>query len=77
MSELQKFQLYDLEKDPSEKDNLFEQLPEKVDELTALMISYIENGRSSSGTKQANTPFHLNGNKWSQVHPILSHKMSK
>lgn len=77
MSALQKFQLYDLEKDPSEKDNLFEQLPEKVDELTTLMISYIENGRSSSGAKQANTPLHLNGEEWHQVHPILSQKMSK
>ena len=77
MSELPKFQLYDLEKDPSEKDNLYEELPEKVDELTTLMISHIENGRSGSGVKQSNTPFHLDGKKWDQIKPILSHKISE
>lgn len=77
MSALQKFQLYDLQEDPAEKDNLVEQLPEKVDELTTLMASYIENGRSNAGAKQANAPFHLNGEEWNQVNPMLSHKMNK
>ncbi len=76
-AELPKFQLYDIEKDPSEKDNLYEQLPEKVKELSALMASYIEEGRSTPGVKQSNTPFSLDGKKWSQVKPILSHNSDK
>lgn len=77
VSKLPKFQLYDLAKDPSEKDNLYEQLPEKVAELTTLMTFYIENGRSTTGVKQSNTPFHLNGKKWSQIETILSHNIEK
>lgn len=77
MSGLPKFQLYDLEKDPSERENLYDKLPEIVDELAALMTSYIENGRSSPGTKQSNTPFHIDGKEWNQITPILSHKTYK
>ncbi len=77
MLELPKFQLYDIVKDPSEKENLYEELPEKVNELVALMTSYIENGRSTPGVAQSNTPFHLNGKAWSQIKPILSHKTDK
>jgi arylsulfatase A-like enzyme len=74
MSGLPKFQLYDLEQDPCEKENLYGKLPEKVNELAALMTSYIDQGRSTLGIKQSNTPFHLNGKKWHQIQPILAHK---
>ncbi len=73
ISALPKFQLYDLKADPSEENNLFEKHPDKVNELTALMRSYIENGRSTPGVKQTNSPLHLNGKEWHQIEPILSH----
>jgi len=67
MSSLPKFQLYDLEADPSETKNLVHAAPEKVDELTRLMTSYIKNGRSTPGTIQQNAPLHLNGKDWHQI----------
>lgn len=72
MTDLPKFQLYDLKVDPSEENNLFENHPEKVDELKTLMASYIENGRSTPGAKQTNAPKHLNGKEWHQIASILS-----
>lgn len=48
------FQLYDLEKDPGESDNLAASHPEKVEELKALLARYVENGRSTSGKPQKN-----------------------
>lgn len=73
MTGLPKFQLYDLNKDPSEKNNLYEKLPDKVEELTALMASYVENGRSTPGATQENMGSHLNGDKWNQIEAIVSH----
>ncbi|MFK7810862.1 MAG: arylsulfatase [Maribacter sp.] len=72
MSDLPKFQLYDLKADPSEEHNLFEEHPEKVNELAGLMKSYIENGRSTPGVKLVNAPLHLNGKEWNQIEPILA-----
>ena len=54
------FQLYDLESDEGEKENLVEQHPEVVDRLTKLMEKYIREGRSTPGSPQQNegeTPF--------------------
>lgn len=48
------FQLYDIEKDIAEKNNLVNQHPEIVDRLTKLMEKYIEEGRSTPGPKQKN-----------------------
>ncbi|MCD4723262.1 MAG: sulfatase-like hydrolase/transferase [Bacteroidales bacterium] len=53
-------QLYNLEEDISEQNNLAEQNPEIVKELTALMKKYIDEGRSTPGAVQSNegeTPF--------------------
>ncbi len=47
-------QLYDLEKDIEEKSNLQDKYPEKVKELTALLQSYVDAGRSTPGKKQQN-----------------------
>lgn len=49
-----KWQLYNLKKDISEKNNLFDQRPEKVKELHNLMLTYIERGRSTVGENQKN-----------------------
>ena len=46
------FQLYDLEQDPGETLNLVEKYPEVVEELSKLLKSYIENGRSTPGPEQ-------------------------
>lgn len=74
ITDLPKFQLYDLRDDPSEKNNLYAALPDKVDELTALMVALIQEGRSTKGPRQANAPKDLNGAEWGQIEPILSHK---
>lgn len=49
-----KWQLYDLEADLEEKNNLFEKHPEKVKALHDLMVEYIEQGRSTPGAAQSN-----------------------
>jgi len=48
------FQLYDLALDPAEKNNVAAAHPEVVQRLGALMRSYIERGRSTSGPPQRN-----------------------
>lgn len=73
MADLPKFQLYDLKADPSEEHNLFATHQDKVDEMAALMKSYIKNGRSTAGAKQSNASLHLNGKEWNQIESILSH----
>ncbi|MCK5174390.1 MAG: sulfatase-like hydrolase/transferase, partial [Planctomycetes bacterium] len=55
MKGLPPIQLYDLEKDIKETNNLQDKYPEKVKELTALLQSYVDAGRSTPGTKQKNT----------------------
>jgi len=49
-----KWQLYNLKEDLGETNNLYSQHPEIVEELHALMVKYIEEGRSTAGEKQAN-----------------------
>jgi hypothetical protein len=56
IEDLPSFQLYNLEKDPGETTNLMEENPEVVEELSLLLKSYIENGRSTPGPEQENTP---------------------
>ncbi|GAB3176174.1 sulfatase family protein [Telluribacter humicola] len=45
-------QLYNVEKDPAEKTNLYAQYPQKVTELKALLARYIRAGRSTKGQPQ-------------------------
>ncbi|MEM1223632.1 MAG: arylsulfatase [Verrucomicrobiota bacterium] len=52
--ELPRFQLYNLEDDIGEKDNLHFENKEIVEEMTRLLTRYIENGRSSLGLPQKN-----------------------
>lgn len=47
-------QLFDMEADVAEENNLMEEHPEIVSRLTALMEQYIANGRSTPGDMQAN-----------------------
>ncbi len=51
---LPKVQLYDLENDIVEQNNIAEDHPEIVKELTAIMQKYIDNGRSTPGVSQNN-----------------------
>ena len=57
-------QLYDLSNDPGERSNLVEANPEKVEELRTLLISYIQNGRSTPGEKQQNDEI---SKEWKQI----------
>jgi len=45
-------QLYDMESDLSETTNLQDQFPDVVEELTSLLMKYIEEGRSTPGPAQ-------------------------
>ncbi len=54
MKGLPRFQLFDLEKDPSEKNNLINDHPDKAELLKELLIDYIKNGRSTTGRVQEN-----------------------
>lgn len=54
IANLPPYQLYDLETDPGETENLYEKYPEIAKELRTLMIKYIEDGRSTSGAHQKN-----------------------
>jgi arylsulfatase A-like enzyme len=47
-------QLFDLEADPAESKNLALEKPELVEELTALLQGFVDEGRSTPGPKQAN-----------------------
>ena len=49
-----KSKLYDLKKDIDETTNVQHKYPEKVKELTDLLQSYVDSGRSTPGKKQAN-----------------------
>jgi arylsulfatase A len=47
-------QLYDLEKDPGEKNNLFEERPEMVKELLGYLEEDVKRGRTTEGPKSRN-----------------------
>ena len=51
---LPSIQLYDLEKDIAEENNVQASNPKVVAELTALLTKYVNNGRSTPGPKQDN-----------------------
>jgi hypothetical protein len=46
--------LYDLKNDIKETNNVAENHPERVKEMTALLKAYVENGRSTLGPVQKN-----------------------
>lgn len=47
-------QLYDLDADPKEQNNLCKKYPEKVEELRQLLKRYVDQGRSTPGEHQKN-----------------------
>ena len=47
-------QLYNLKKDPSEKNNVQDQFPAMVEALKTLLVKYIQEGRSTPGKFQSN-----------------------
>ena len=47
-------QLYDMESDPGEKNNLYNKYPEKVKEMVSLLEKLVNDGRSTPGEKQDN-----------------------
>ena len=47
-------QLFDLATDPAETNNVEAAHPEKVAQLTALLQTFIDNGRSTEGPSQNN-----------------------
>ena len=64
---LPKIQLYNLKVDIAENNNLQDKYPEKVKELTKLMIKYIEDGRSTPGSKQKNAK---HGEMWHGIRQV-------
>jgi len=61
---LPKFQIYDLENDPSETSNQIAANPEKVAKLRALLTKYIVEGRSTPGVDQKNDSINFD---WKQI----------
>ena len=57
------YQLYNLENDPGETENLYAEYPEIVQELKQVLTGYIRNGRSAPGEAQENDYVE----KWPQV----------
>lgn len=58
-------QLYDLEADPKEQVNLYENNPEIVKQLLAILKDYVNQGRSTPGTRQTNeAPRHWDQLPW-------------
>ncbi|MEN8229859.1 MAG: arylsulfatase [Bacteroidota bacterium] len=55
-AELLPFQLYNLESDIEETQNLYKEYPDVANELQQLLENCILNGRSTSGTNQSNSP---------------------
>ena len=51
---LSKWQLYDLDADPKEQNNVIVEHQGKVTELTTILRKYVENGRSTPGAQQEN-----------------------
>jgi len=68
---LPKHQLYNLERDPGETNNLIVQYPEKVEELRSLLIRYINEGRSTPGEPVKNDSISF---IWKQRDLILKQK---
>lgn len=60
-------QLYRLGDDPAERNNLYAEYPEVVEELTELMRKYIREGRSTPGVPQQND----GKREWKQILPIM------
>lgn len=56
-------QLYDLSADIGEQQNVYDEFPEVVSELTTLLTRYVEDGRSTPGPKQKNE----GGPLWAQL----------
>jgi arylsulfatase A-like enzyme len=60
---LPQIQLYNLEKDPEEKNNVTTENPEITADLKALLKDYIKNGRSTPGSTQP----YVKPKKWPQI----------
>ncbi len=73
MTQLPKFQLYDLYKDPSEQLNLYFKFPKIVAELTSEMEAIIRNGRSTSGQNQTNAFEGDDTKVWKQLGAFAAH----
>jgi arylsulfatase A len=56
-------QLYDLDTDPKESNNLHSKHPKVVERLTAVFRQFVENGRSTPGPKQPNH----HGTHWESI----------
>jgi arylsulfatase A len=74
MQGLPKFQLYDMKNDPRETKNIINAHPELVGQLTQLMKTFIEDGRSTPGEKQLN---HDGKNSWRQLSWMMPTKTQK
>lgn len=64
------FQLYNLNNDLGEKNNLYDSLPRKAAELKTIMRTIFTNGRSTPGTRQENDR-PVRDEQWWQIEKIL------
>ena len=64
IAKLPDVQLYDLETDPGEENNLQDRYPDKVNQLKSHLTELILNGRSTKGANQSNDPTEK---EWKQI----------
>lgn len=62
-------QLYNLDADPGEKENLYQQHPEKVRDLYRMLMKIIDEGRSTPGPRQDNDPNGF-GDEWPSLRKL-------
>lgn len=70
LASLPPVQLYNMKTDPSEQKNVEAQYPEKVAELSSLLVKYVEEGRSTPGIPQKNDGEY----PWKQLGDVFSKK---
>lgn len=66
------YQLYDLESDPEEKNNVYSNNSEVSEQLKQLMITTINDGRSTVGAKQQNEPEGYGNKQWNQLEKLIN-----
>jgi len=65
--DLPEFQLYNLENDPAEVNNVYKTNQDVVSELKEIMIQYVQTGRSRPGLPQANDAPLYGDKDWPQI----------
>ncbi|MCW5516860.1 sulfatase family protein [Muriicola sp. Z0-33] len=67
LEDVPEYQLYNLDNDAAESNNLYEKHPEVATELEEIMARYVHDGRSRPGNKQTNDAALFGNKDWPQI----------